>query len=153
MSILQRRKTRRTVTGASTTWTFASSMRISRALRQSCLTCSSVMGSHRSSCSIWLQAQVRVSFAFFFVRHALTLTCPGRWAFLLQVCRFLFLMFCGEARSSAFTRHDTMSMCEAMKGPKSCLWHQGLTVTVREKIDRDRVGRRRRRRRRGRRRV
>ena len=41
--------TRRTVTGESTTWTFPSSIKISLALRQSCLTSSSVIGSQRWS--------------------------------------------------------------------------------------------------------
>ena len=39
----------RTVTGESTTWTFPSSIKISLALRQSCLTSSSVIGSQRWS--------------------------------------------------------------------------------------------------------
>ena len=39
----------RTVTGESTTWTFPSSINISLALRQSCLTSSSVIGSQRWS--------------------------------------------------------------------------------------------------------
>ena len=43
-----------TVTGESTTCTFASSISISRALMHSRLTCSSEMGSHRRSCSICL---------------------------------------------------------------------------------------------------
>lgn len=38
-----------TVTGESTTWTFPSSIKISLALRQSCLTSSSVIGSQRWS--------------------------------------------------------------------------------------------------------
>lgn len=45
---------RRTVTGASTTCTFPSSIKISRALRHNRLTSSSVMGSQRVSCSICL---------------------------------------------------------------------------------------------------
>lgn len=48
-----------TVTGESTTCTFPSSMRISRALRQSLFTCSSDMGWQRVSCSICLDAPHR----------------------------------------------------------------------------------------------
>ena len=43
-----------TVTGASTTWTLLSSTRISLALMHSRLTCSSDIGVHWMSCSIWL---------------------------------------------------------------------------------------------------
>ena len=48
-----------TVTGESTTCTFPSSMRISRALRQSLFTCSSDIGWQRVSCSICLDAPHR----------------------------------------------------------------------------------------------
>ena len=48
-----------TVTGESTTCTFASSIKISRALMHSRFTCSSEMGSQRRSCSICLPARVR----------------------------------------------------------------------------------------------
>ena len=44
-----------TVTGESTTCTFPSSIKISRALRHSLFTCSSDIGSHLVSCSIWLR--------------------------------------------------------------------------------------------------
>lgn len=44
-------RVQRTVTGASIHWTLASSTRISRAFRQSSLTCASLIVSHRRSCA------------------------------------------------------------------------------------------------------
>lgn len=84
-----------TVTGESTDCTFPSSIRISRALRHSLLTCSSEIGSQRISCEICLD--LFHEYMFGFVGHenkrnladavmgpvlvnkiALTLTYPGR---------------------------------------------------------------------------
>jgi len=51
-----------TVTGESTTCTLPSSIKISRAFKQSLLTCSSDIGSHRISCAICLEISVKKVF-------------------------------------------------------------------------------------------
>jgi len=71
-----------TVTGASTTWTLLSSTRISLALIHSRLTCSSDIGVHWTSCSIWLgesEYERKVSILTYLSR-SLGIK-KGRWTF------------------------------------------------------------------------